>query len=383
MMNLTTRIGMATFGIILAVGFCGCASCPCETACAPAAANANPLKVAVFADKGPSGVGAVEWYRLVNDSPDMTLKIVDGEQVRNGALEGQDLLIMPGGSSKKEYESLGTNGVEKMKAFIRAGGAYFGTCAGCCLLMDGKNRAHVIPWNTRGAESDLLFPNVKVNAAGAKALGIKEGDHRFRYHGGPFMWPTTNVIDGAKFELWATVNSEATYCGEINKKKQMFGAAAIVGGTYGKGRVFVTSMHPEYFESTHYLVRAGIRYLTGRDVALRRPPRQRGDLAVGCFAICGSVKSVEASLELAAVDGIDLQVMNANDILWSDRLAHLDVLIVPGGVSEKNAQLRAEVEAFIARGGVFISCRAKNAPKGAVICKDTQGVIQKVRELAH
>ena len=51
----------------------GCASAPsteATTQATPVAASAlPPLKVAVYADNGPSGIGAVEWFRLVNESP--------------------------------------------------------------------------------------------------------------------------------------------------------------------------------------------------------------------------------------------------------------------------------------------------------------------------
>ena len=57
-----------------------------------------------------------------------------------------------------------------------------------------------------------------------------------RYHGEPFLWPTTHRIEGANVELWGTYNAEATLRGRLKKKKRIFGAAAIVGGTYGKGR---------------------------------------------------------------------------------------------------------------------------------------------------
>ena len=82
--------------------------------CTLATAAEAPLKVAVYADSGPNGVGAIEWFRLVHESPDMELKLVNGADVRAGALDGQDVLVMPGGDSRKEYATLGTNGAEKV-----------------------------------------------------------------------------------------------------------------------------------------------------------------------------------------------------------------------------------------------------------------------------
>ena len=82
----------------------------------------GPLKVGVYAGDGASGIGAIEWYRLVDDSPEMELKLLDGKTVRAGGLEGLDLLVMPGGDSKLQFTSLGPDGIGRMKAFVKSGG---------------------------------------------------------------------------------------------------------------------------------------------------------------------------------------------------------------------------------------------------------------------
>ena len=366
--------------VMMAAAFAGCATAP-----KVASPDKAPLKVAVYADVGPSGIGAAEWYRIVNDSPDMELKLIDGAGVRAGGLVGQDLFVMPGGSSSNEYNSLGLDGVAKMKDFIRGGGGYIGTCAGCCLLMDGPRRARVMPWNTLGSEPDLFYPNVSINAAGAKALGVKAGKHKMRYHGGPFMRATTNVIEGASFELWGTVDSECTYNGRVSEKKRMHGAAAILGGTYGKGRVFVTSMHPEYYESMHYLVVGAIRYVTGREVAIPRPQRRRGDLSVGyIMGSAKSVRNVRNMLELAAVEGVDFQVLNGDDA-FIDRFAHIDVLVAPAGITKgkKTTAMYEAVERFISRGGTLLTCAAKATPPGGIACRDAAEIKSRVEGLTR
>ena len=341
----------------------------------------DPLRVAVYADGGPGGIGAVEWFRMVHDSPEMELRLVDGKGVREGALEGQDLLIMPGGSSKTEFKTLGPDGVERMKSFIRNGGAYLGTCAGCCLMMDGKDRARVIPWDSRGSEPDLLFPDFTINEAGAKALGIRAGSHKMRYHGGPLMRPTTNLIEGARFELWGTFNAEACFHGKASPEKAMHGAAGVVGGTYGKGRVFVTSAHPEYFESTHYVIVAAIRYLTGRTVSFRHYQRRPGDVAVGFYAkgISG-VGTAKTALALSDAEGVDFHPVD-NDGIWEGRLRYLDALVVPAEISEKNRAVIGKFEKFVADGGrvYTIGSGRKNAIRGAVACGSADELIREVK----
>ena len=364
-----------------------CAEAKVQAACTASSAQAlaaAPLKVGVYADKGPGGIGAVEWFRLVDESPEMELHLLDGAAVRTGALDGLDLLIMPGGSSMDEFKTLGTNGVERMRAFVRNGGGYVGTCAGCCLLMDGpKNRARMMPWNSSGSEGHTMFPTINLNAKGAKALGLKEGPHVMRYHGGPFLQPTTNVIADAHMEIWGTFDAEATFKGRVNPNKKMYGSGAIVGGTYGKGRVFVTSAHPEYFNGTLYIIEAALKYVTGRTITF--PPRTRTPrvLSVGFLAkgISG-VKTAETAVALARAKDLDLVLIDLDGIARR-RMDNIDVLVVPSAVFVKNKKVSEAISAFTARGGkvVYCSLGAKDAPAGAVVSTSGDAVVEAVRKL--
>ena len=372
----------------IAAVVCGCTTSTVSTvSCAggkPTAPCPAPLKVGVYADRGPGGIGAVEWFRLVDESPEMELHLLDGAAVRAGALDGLDLLVMPGGNSITEFQSLGTNGVERMKAFVRNGGGYVGTCAGCCLLMDGpKNRARMMPWNSSGSEGHTMFPTINLNAKGAKALGLKEGPHVMRYHGGPFLQPTTNVIADAHMEIWGTFDAEATFKGRINQKKKMYGSGAVVGGTYGKGRVFVTSAHPEYFNGTLYVIEAALKYVTGRTITF--PPRTRAPrvLSVGFLAkgISG-VKTAETAVALARAKDLDLVLIDLDGIARR-RMDNIDVLVVPSAVFVKNKKVSEAISAFTARGGkvVYCSLGAKDAPAGAVVSTSGDAVVEAVRKL--
>ena len=367
--------------LLLGAVLCGCATSPTGP-CAPCAVSDPPLKVGVYADDGPGGIGAVEWFRLVQESPEMELHLLDGAAVRAGALDGLDLFVMPGGGSKREFASLGTNGVEKMKSFIRAGGGYVGTCAGCCLLMDEpKQRARVIPWASCGNVNRTLFPTFQLNEKGAAALGLPKGKLVMRYHGGPCMWPTTNVIAGASFESWGTFDAEAAMEGKL--KVRMHGATAIVGGTYGKGRVFVTSAHPEYFNSTLYVVQAAIKWVTGRRVTFPNRPRKPRALAVGFVSggIAG-VKVAETALAIDAEPDMDLVLIDG-DGAGQRRLDHLDVLVLTSENATQKGALKDALPGFVARGGkvVGVAGGAKALPPGGVVGETGSGVVKTIRGL--
>ena len=380
--------------IALAAVVWGCCTAPCDKgacgagACAGEAAVPakvqNPLKVAVYADEGPSGIGAVEWFRLVHESPEMELHLVDGASVRAGALDGLDLLVMPGGNSKTEFTTLGTNGIERMKAFVRAGGGYIGTCAGCCLLMDGADRrARMMPWNTTGSEPNTMFPTFNLNEKGAKALGLKAGPHVMRYHGGPFLRPTTNVIADAKLEIWGTFDAEATFKGRLDPKKRMYGAGGIVGGTYGKGKVFVTSGHPEYFNFSLYVVKAAFKYVTGRDVTF--PVRKRTPRAITVGFVSGGIRGIEtAETALALADAKDLDLVLVDvDGIRQRRLDHLDVLVLSNNKLAKNEFFKKSLNEFVARGGKVVGFAGgvELLPPGGVKCGTREAAVKAVRAL--
>ncbi len=401
--NLTKRTGrpsetggMSTPLLALlatAAVLAGCASPPAAdvpppaseipSAAAASVSNQPPLKVGVFMDNGSSGIGAMEWCRLVNASPEMDLTLLDGGRIRAGGLDNLDLLVMPGGDSKAQYRSLGKDGAVRLKAFLRDGGGYIGTCAGCAILLDEPDRRlRLIPWSRSGYVDSTLFLSIDINDAGAKALGLEAGpNHKFRYHAGPFLQPTTNRIDGADFALWGTFAAEANLSGRVDKGKKMFGAGAIVGGTYGKGRVFATAVHPEYFESTRYLVAAAFRWVAGREVTFPVKPRRPGALAVGFHGVKG-VASARALLALDAEDDIDLLPVD-NGTIESGGLDHLDVLVSTSSKVTDSAARRDALTRFTARGGTVVACGVKDldAIGGGIVCKSSSAILPAIRKL--
>ena len=387
MVGCTTRI-LAAVTVV-----CGCAmaqpaaSAGSEQEPIASVQDRIPLKVGVYADEGASGIGAIEWFRLVNDSPEMKLKLLDGKAVRAGGLDGLDLLVMPGGDSKLQFDSLGPDGISKMKKFVAAGGGYIGTCGGCYLMLDrtggSHKRVHMIPWDRTGAEHSLLYPTFNLNEKGAAALGLKPGRFVMRYHGGPFLYPCTNAIPEAKVESWGTFEAEACMTGRVDPKKRMYGATAILGGTYGKGRVLGIAGHPEYFDSTLYLVKGAFRYVAGRDVTFPARLHTPRAISVGFLAKgIGGVETAETALALAAEKDFDLVLID-KDGIFQRRLDNIDVLVVSNGSAKKDETLAAAIQAFAARGGKVIGFGAGCAalPEGGIACEPRGGVVEAIKRI--
>ena len=374
------RTGIILVGAALAFGSAYADSAVCGQ-------DGRRLKVGVYADEGASGIGAIEWFRLVNDSPEMELKLLDGKVVRADGLDGLDLLVMPGGDSKLQFDSLGPDGISRMKKFVAAGGGYIGTCGGCYLMLDrtggSHKRVHMVPWDRTGSAHSLLYPTFNLNEKGAAALGLKPGRFVMRYHGGPFLYPCTNAIPEAKVESWGTFEAEACMTGRVDPKKRMYGATAILGGTYGKGRVLGIAGHPEYFDSTLYLVKGAFRYVTGREVTFPARLHTPRAISVGFLAKgIGGVETAETALALAAEKDFDLVPID-KDGIFQRRLDNIDVLVASNGSAKKDATLAAAIQAFAARGGKVIGFGAGCAvlPEGGIACEPRGGVVDAIKRI--
>ena len=317
--------------------------------------TAGQIKTGVYAGRGISGNGATEWFRIVERSPELELKIVDSEMIRAGGLDGLDVLVMPGGSSPDIKKDLGTNGVERLRDFIKNGGGYFGTCAGCCLMMeeapDPSRGIGVMPFYRSGSKGRFLIP-VELNKDGAAATGLKTGLYSIQYSHGPILEPSTQLVAGASFKVFGVNRSDS---GKHGKGPEMYGRAAIVGGTFGKGRVFVTSVHPEFFENSRVLVRGGFRFITGREITLPVRPRRRRAYTLAYYSVYPrGVETARTMLALDANKDIDLFPINDEDIRRG-LLDHADALLFPHSAKGKLDRVPSDiVKRFASRGGFIL-----------------------------
>ena len=364
-----------------AIGFAGIFMVAAVAAHA-ASADPKPLEVGVFAGVGPRSNGCVSWFRLVDSSPEMNLTLLDADDVRSGALDKLDILVMPGGSSPAIKKDLKPEGAEKLKSFIRNGGGYVGTCAGCCLLMEESSDAtrgiNVIPYARKGSKGQFMMP-VAINGKGAAAMGVKAGEYKIRYSAGPILYPVTNVIEGAAFEVWGTYASDFD---TPKNKLEMNGQVAIVGGTYGKGRVFAIACHPENFPVTHFLVQGAFRYVAGREVTFPVRKRALRALAVGVFTpVIQGTEVARTIVALGNLPEVDLFPIAVPEI-DSGMLDHLDWLVLPDGgarrYDERYKGRKDFFDAYLSRGGRMAGWGegAKRLPDGAKKCASGKELVE-------
>ena len=362
---------------------------------APGPAGEKPLRVAVFVGKGARNCGVFRWLEITTRMKGAVATPVDGEAVRAGALDAADVLVMPGGSSVAEAKSLGEDGRGKLKEFIKRGGGYIGTCAGCCLLMEPAKHhpdmLHLIPFKfgPSGGKADMA---IAFNERAQALAGIKKGKVDVRYSEGPVLLPSTPV-EGADIEVVATYDSDLNSAGGKERPSRA-GCAAAVAGTYGKGRIFVFAVHPEADEDDHFLLKGAFRYVTGRqEFEWDYPQRRRGQLAAGFM--CDDSFGVETArlVQRLVTDGeFDVVPLNKKEV-ESGGLRNVDAVLAPGGAGA--AMLKASLgggnagrtKEFLARGGrVFAwGCAAEAAGKldpGVTCVADAEAALASLRTFA-
>ena len=299
----------------------------------PAPKVKNPVRAAAYFDLGASGAASAQWVKLLSLSPDCEFSAVSAEDVRNGALAGKDLYIAPGGMSSTQAKTLGPRGCSNLVEFVRGGGGYFGTCAGCYLAMSlgesakTSGRLGMMPYKAQispyrgGAELSIRFTD------NADMFGLRPGSERtVRYHGGPVPVPC-EAVPGADVREIARYACDGVYSSSTNTSPVMAGHPAVLAGTFGKGRLVGTSPHPESYFHTQDIIRGGLRYITGRGFEAEYPQRTRGNLSV-CFHGRGMRKDGATLLaKLFREPSIDLRTV-ADETIGYGELEHCDALVM-------------------------------------------------------
>ena len=318
--------------------------------------GADPLRIAVFTGNGARNTGAFRWLEIATLAENASAVPVDGASIRAGALDAADVIVMPGGRATLEANDLGDEGRAKLKDFIRNGGCYIGTCAGCYLLMESTSKERkylsILPYKdgASGGRADLP---VDFNEKAHELAGIKPGRFDVRYAGGPVPVPTGRDTGDSKFEV------VATYAGGTGKmpRKSFPGRPAAFAGTYGKGRIFVFTVHPEADEDDHHLIRGAFRFLTGRDVKWTFPRPAPGQMRVG-FLCDDSFGPETGRFIQKLLEDREFDIVPLNKLAVSEGALHrVDAVLAPKVASGacSTAALcggnAAAAKDFLARGG--------------------------------
>ena len=237
-------------GVLLSLGITVCAS------------EAREFHCAVYDDVG-AGASKHDLLRALRNTNGVYIQRLTGEDFRTRDLSKFDVVICPGGSGSKQGRQLGEQGRERIRAFVKAGGAFIGICAGAYLASADYD------WSLNVLDARVLDRKHWARGTGMVQLEIcstgleifdAEKEITIFYGQGPLLAPADKP-DIPDFE------SLAVYKTEINKngapKGIMLDTTAIALGEYGKGRVLCFSPHPEKTKGLEHMVAQALEHIGG------------------------------------------------------------------------------------------------------------------------
>jgi glutamine amidotransferase-like uncharacterized protein len=227
-------------------------------------APAKPIRVALYDAEGSTGKGVPRVKELLGKEKDVELVVFKPEDIRAGKLAGFNVVMFTGGSGSKQAEAIGEEGRAKVREFVEGGGGYIGICAGAYLACSGFS------WGVKVLDAKTASPkwrrgegNVKLELTerGREVFGASSGQFDVRYVNGPILVP-------AGAELLPDFEPLAHFRTELAKNDTpvgvMVNSPAIVAGNCGKGRVLVSSPHPEQTPGLEHFVAKAVRWAAGK-----------------------------------------------------------------------------------------------------------------------
>jgi len=196
--------------------------------------------------------------RLRVEGDQMPWSVMKPSDIKSGALEGHDVLVVPGGWAPNYCDQLGESGQRRIATAVKGGMGFVGICAGAylgstwgewngCSSRGGLINVDIVDidhWN-RGKTDDC---RVAVEPCGRALLGDEAlgdcctgeaGMLTCRYNNGPILQCTGKDTIAA-----------FTYVSDLRGKKSaiktpMKGTPAVALGECGRGRVVLISPHME------------------------------------------------------------------------------------------------------------------------------------------
>ncbi len=231
-----------------------------RSAAEKSSATTEPLRVAIYDDAGGGGKGPENLERALSKEHGFATIRVKAVDIREGVLDKFDVVIHPGGSGSGQGKALAETGRTRERDFIKAGGGYVGICAGAYLASADYD------WSLHILDARVLdrqhwargFGDVELGLAksGQAVFDVKEPKLPVYYHQGPLLAPA-GKDDIPDYEEVATFATEIAKNGA--PEGVMRGSTALARGTFGEGRVFCVSPHPEkntdYDETIRRIVR--------------------------------------------------------------------------------------------------------------------------------
>lgn len=228
------------------------------------AGDVRLIRVALFDDEGAFGKGIPRITEQLGKTSDIKVTKVKGKDIADGVLKDFDVVVFSGGSGHREADAISEKGRDEVREFVRHGGGYVGICAGAYLACSGFSwgvgvlDAKTVSSKWKRGEGTV---QIEVTPLCRDLTSVSAGKHDIRYANGPILKPGERD-DIPDYEPLAFFRTELAENG--TPKGAMVNSPAMVRGTFGQGRVLVSSPHPEQTEGMEGFSEHAVRWVAAR-----------------------------------------------------------------------------------------------------------------------
>lgn len=210
--------------------------------------------ILLYVGHGVGGTGPQRLRKLFELHSIFCVDFVDLEKDLPAPLDTFQAIVVPGGDPIQQGNTIGAEGLKKIRSFVERGGGYIGFCAGA--FLGGTN--------SKNPDFGLRLLDVSIVSCVRKAatdlrgkVQVKAGDFHddeaafpdgsatlmVNYRNGP-LFPEGNVLKKRGVSIIASV----VECSSLPKqfRSKMHRKPCIVEGSFGRGRVVLCGPHPEH-----------------------------------------------------------------------------------------------------------------------------------------
>jgi len=211
----------------------------------PPPSTTRKLRVGIYQGPGSPQGGVDNVTSVLKPFPQVTVEVLGGAQVAALDISAYDVLVFPGGSGSGQSKGIGEAGQKKVREFVKSGGGYVGICGGAYLACSnfswglGILNAGTVSNKWQRGQAML---DCEPTPAGQTWLGDVKAPFKVRYHNGPILKPATRT-DIPPYDVLTIFKTEVAEHG--SPAGIQVGSPAQVTAPFGKGRVFISSPHPE------------------------------------------------------------------------------------------------------------------------------------------
>lgn len=210
-----------------------------------APAEMRPLRVAIYEGPGSGDRGVDSVSARAQQITGAQVTRLTPEQIAALDLAEFDVIVFSGGSGSAQAKAIGEGGRVAVKRFVENGGGYVGVCAGAYLACAG------FEWGLGILDARTVSPkwrrgrgyvDVELTDEGRALFGDVQQPFKVRYANGPIIKPLGRD-ELPDYTVLAWFRSEVAENG--TPEGVMVNSPAVVGATFGKGRVVTLSPHSE------------------------------------------------------------------------------------------------------------------------------------------